>query len=395
MYHLDNVTIGVNPPLIFVSLCKMKMFHTHERERESVHRYILVYCFAHLNSLPSQARISASNDYHPREVLEMRTVLQAPRHAPTYESALPAAMSPERQAAPPSNTIPSSSVASNLNFGRTLSGNFNSAGHQLFLQRQHQQHRVNVQYKGLGSHLLYCEQRNERAYGQYLAHKSPMLYQPRMELSSPEVNSHLHLPNTQEGWEAANNYSYNSLVPAVLNASSISEKYSILTDGVCSYFESSCGTEPVRKRPKKQRPLHDTSLKELTRKKKLAKQELHRARQQGFPTEVIQSLSRQFFTLVRSHSKLKKSANGRSAARNVRQVRSQCQKQFARYARELFDNGASSNVTPNFDAEKAHHFFSTLYQSGPKSFVKPVWMTSPTPPEVEILPLRSRGSSRR
>ena len=186
MYHLDNVTIGVNPPLIFVSLCKMKMFHTHtrererERERESVHRYILVYCFAHLNSLPSQARISASNDYHPREVLEMRTVLQAPRHAPTYESALPAAMSPERQAAPPSNTIPSSSVASNLNFGRTLSGNFNSAGHQLFLQRQHQQHRVNVQYKGLGSHLLYCEQRNERAYGQYLAPKSPMLYQPRM-----------------------------------------------------------------------------------------------------------------------------------------------------------------------------------------------------------------------
>ena len=34
MYHLDNVTIGVNPPLIFVSLCKMKMFHTHTRERE-------------------------------------------------------------------------------------------------------------------------------------------------------------------------------------------------------------------------------------------------------------------------------------------------------------------------------------------------------------------------
>ena len=98
---------------------------------------------------------------------------------------------------------------------------------------------------------------------------------------------------------------------------SLRSTYSILTYWVYSYFESSCGTEPVSKCPKKQWPLHNNSLKELTRK---AKQELHPARQQGFPAEVIQSLSRQFFTLVRSHSKLEKTANGRSVFSNVRQA---------------------------------------------------------------------------
>ena len=108
------------------------------------------------------------------------------------------------------------------------------------------------------------------------------------------------------------------ITTSLVLSASLSEKYSILTDGVYSYFQFSCGTKPVRKRSKKQRPLHNTSLKEVTRKKKLAKQELHQARQQGFPSEVIQSLAQQFFGLVRSHSRLKKAANARSVTRSVR-----------------------------------------------------------------------------
>ena len=156
-----------------------------------------------------------------------------------------------------------------------------------------------------------------------------------------------------------------------------------VTDGVYSYFESSCGTKPIRKQ-KKQRPLHNTSLKEVAWKKKLAKQELPRARQQVFPTAVIQSLTQQFFSLVRSHSCLKKSAKARLGARSARQVRSHCHKQFVRYARELLDAASSSNITPGFDAEQAHHFFSTVYQADPKSFIQPDWMPSPPPPEVQM-----------
>ena len=50
----------------------------------------------------------------------------------------------------------------------------------------------------------------------------------------PEVKRHLHMPKTTEGWEAANNHFHNSLVPAVLNASLLTEKYSILMDGIYS-----------------------------------------------------------------------------------------------------------------------------------------------------------------
>ena len=92
-----------------------------------------------------------------------------------------------------------------------------------------------------------------------------------LHLQLPEVKCHLLMHKTTEGWEAVNHHFHNSLMPAVLNAPSLSEKYSILTDGVYSYFESTCGTKPVRKPSKKQQPLHNGSLKKVSRKKRIAK----------------------------------------------------------------------------------------------------------------------------
>ena len=55
-----------------------------------------------------------------------------------------------------------------------------------------------------------------------------------------------------------------------------------------------------------------------------------------------------------------------------------------RYARELLDADSSSNIIPGFDAEQAHHFFSTVYRTDPKNFIQPDWMPSPPPPEVQM-----------
>ena len=55
-----------------------------------------------------------------------------------------------------------------------------------------------------------------------------------------------------------------------------------------------------------------------------------------------------------------------------------------RYARELLDAALSSNITPGFDAMKAHHLFSMVYQADTKSFIQPDWMPSPPPPEVQM-----------
>lgn len=63
----------------------------------------------------------------------------------------------------------------------------------------------------------------------------------------------------------------------------------------------------------------------MERKKKSAKRELRIAQQQGFPTETIQLLALQFFSLVRSH----------------------------RYAKEVLDGGSSSYITPAFNEEVA------------------------------------------
>ena len=63
----------------------------------------------------------------------------------------------------------------------------------------------------------------------------------------PEVKSRLLLPKTEEGWEEANDHFHNILVPAVLSAHSLPEKYTTLTDGTYSYFQSSCGTKSARR----------------------------------------------------------------------------------------------------------------------------------------------------
>ena len=83
----------------------------------------------------------------------------------------------------------------------------------------------------------------------------------------------------------------------------------------------------------------------------MAKQELRQARQQGFPAEAIQSLAHQFLSLVRSHSRLKRSSNARQKTRDVRTAREQCHTNFGRYAKEVLDGGPSSHVTPAFGEE--------------------------------------------
>ena len=169
-------------------------------------------------------------------------------------------------------------------------------------------------------------------------------------LPIPAVKGHLLLPKTTEGWEAANEHFSTILVPAVLGTSSLSEKYSTLIDGIYSYFQPTCGSRAVRASPlKKRRPLHNTSLKEVKKEKKAAKLELRCARQQGLSPDAIQSIAQKFIALVRSR-KLKKSAEARSAAQSVKDVRDQCHKRLTSFAKELLDSGPSGNIVPAFTA---------------------------------------------
>ena len=110
------------------------------------------------------------------------------------------------------------------------------------------------------------------------------------------------------------------LVPSLLLSSNPQEISQLLVDGIFSYFSSVCGYRVVRV-VKKKHPPHNVSLKDIKRKKKEAKIALCRARKEGVAPGAIGALAMQFFSLVRSHSKLKRESEVQSACSNAKKAR--------------------------------------------------------------------------
>ena len=199
----------------------------------------------------------------------------------------------------------------------------------------------------------------------------------------PQTKASLKLPTTSDDWEQANTYFHTSLVPAVLAVPTPQEMSRLLCEGHYTYFSSKYGTNTTHAHKKKRRPLHNGSLKEVQRKKKEAKRELRSAKKKGSPIDVVHSLAKHFFSLVRAHSQLKRASRPQLLSRDVRAARLRCHKDFRRCARELLD-GKSDQLAPAFSDTAAAKFFSEVYHSGPRNFVQPEWMPSPSPPEMEL-----------
>ena len=157
----------------------------------------------------------------------------------------------------------------------------------------------------------------------------------------------------------------------------------MLCEGIYSYFSSSFGTKtpvPIRKRC---HPPHNRSLKEVERRKREAKKELRSAKRSGSPADVVPSLARHFFSLVRVHSQLKRAAKAWSLSRDIRAARERCHKRFKGVAREVLDGG-SDQLAPSFSNEVATSYFSDAYRLSPWNFFRPGWLPVPISPEVEL-----------
>ena len=140
------------------------------------------------------------------------------------------------------------------------------------------------------------------------------------------------------------------------------------------------GTGPLKThKQKEKRPLHSGSLKEVEKKKN----EARKARRRDSPAEVVHSLAKHFFSWVRTHSHLKRVSAARLMTRNARVARMQCYKDFSRCAKEILD-GSAQQIVPKFSNTTACQFFTEVYHSGPRNFVQPEWMSSPSHPEVEM-----------
>ena len=207
--------------------------------------------------------------------------------------------------------------------------------------------------------------------------------QPSPESPVANYEGYLCLPTSAEDWKLADSFFQTTVVPEVLSLSYPEQMSSVLCEGIYLYFASTYGTKTATTRRVKKRPLHNRALKEVERRKKDAKRELHLARKSGSPAEAVHSLATHFISLVRSHSKLKKASDVRSLTREVKIARERCHRDFRQCAREILDGGLGQ-VEPTFGSEAATSFFSEVYHSDPQNFVRPEWMPTPSPPEVEL-----------
>ena len=200
---------------------------------------------------------------------------------------------------------------------------------------------------------------------------------------SPPTKANLRLPTTEQGWEQADNYFKTVLVPDILTDTSPQQMSTSLCEGVYSYFASTCGTKSSTIRKSKKRPLHNRALKKVVKEKREAKRELRLARRNGSPAEVVHSLAKHFISLVRSHSKLKKSSEDRLLAREVKAARERCHKDFRQCAKEVLD-GKQTQERPSFGRGVATSFFTDVYHSDPQNYTQPEWMPTPSSPETEF-----------
>ena len=222
---------------------------------------------------------------------------------------------------------------------------------------------------------------------QHLHNAAPISAMPGSSSDPPQCKAPLKLPSSKEDWQKANAFFKENLVPTVLQATSAEEKNYILADGIYSYFSSHYGikqssTTSKRKTPRHEK--HDRALKKVTELKNKARKDLRQAKREGKTGEVILSLARNFFSLVRQQSQLKKKSRKSSEASSAKKTRQHCHKNFWRFARELLNDDVASKISPQFSADEAFHFFSTTYQSTPASFMRPSWMPTPQPPTTEF-----------
>ena len=183
----------------------------------------------------------------------------------------------------------------------------------------------------------------------------------------------LRLPSTSEKWEEAD-HPLSSVSASVLCAGTAEEKNSCLCTGVYNILSACFGT---RAPPTMQEPAHskirqhNRVLKEVTRLKNEARRAFRRAKREGASDDIIQSLAANFLSLLRQHSRLSRESSTRLKHKEAGVAREESHRNFWRFAKNLLDEGSTSQISPAFSASTAHSFFSEVYDSTLHQFVSP------------------------
>ena len=164
-------------------------------------------------------------------------------------------------------------------------------------------------------------------------------------------------------------------------------KYTILVDGIYSYFAAHCGTRKVKHRNRTRQSKSASQLRKAKELKNAARRELAQAkRSDTISQDQIRSIAQKFFTSVRSHNKLKRAHQNfqHRAASTCRTARQQCHENLWHFTRQLLDDKILTDIQPTFSESEATAFFSTVYQSQPRSYARPSWMPAAAAPDTEF-----------
>ncbi len=182
----------------------------------------------------------------------------------------------------------------------------------------------------------------------------------------------------------ADEYFSETIVPAVINASTVEEKNRLLCDGVYQYFSEKFGTRSPQRKPRRRPQRPARRLKDLTQQKNESRKRMRKARREGCDEATIRTIAKEFHKLLRLHSKEKKGQVKTKAKIEALKARKECARNFWRFAAKILDDDESNDAKPTFSAETAESYFTKVYSCDPKTFSRPDWLPAPTPPETHF-----------
>ena len=87
---------------------------------------------------------------------------------------------------------------------------------------------------------------------------------------------------------------------------------------------------------------------------------------------------------MREHNQLKRVSHNVSLGKQARKAKKCCHHHVWQYAKELLDDGAANQTTPEFGEEVSADYLKDVYHSTPKIFNCSDWMPTPQPPTEEF-----------
>ena len=172
----------------------------------------------------------------------------------------------------------------------------------------------------------------------------------------PQHRICLRVPKTAEEWKLADDALSQSVIPAVLSATTVDEKNRILCEGVCQYFSQRFGTCQPRAKTRQRRK--DKDCHSYYRKLTQESEEEDEESKEGY--DKPSTSSHEFYRILRLHSKESR-CNSTIKTNTESQIAHRLYaKSFWRFAAQTLDD-ENPAVEPDFGASEAEAHFRKMF----------------------------------